>query len=41
MTVAQRIGIAESTLHRYERGAVRPSRTIETAWNSALYKEAP
>ena len=39
--VSQRIGIAESTLHRYERAVKRPSRAIEAEWSTALYKEAP
>jgi transcriptional regulator with XRE-family HTH domain len=40
MTVSQRMGVSESTLHRYERGARKPPPNIEADWGRALFKEA-
>lgn len=39
--VANLMGVSPSTLHRYERGARRPSRQTESDWTAALRKEAP
>jgi transcriptional regulator with XRE-family HTH domain len=40
MQVARRIGVSETTLHRYERGASKPrTKAIETAWSLALFRE--
>jgi len=40
-TVAYRIGISPTSLHRYERGHRRPGRDVDICWRDALIKEAP
>ena len=34
--VAAKIGVSESTLHRYERGSSRPTPEADAAWALAL-----
>ncbi len=40
LTVAQRIGVSETTVWRWERGGKKPTQELIRAWDAALFEEA-
>jgi transcriptional regulator with XRE-family HTH domain len=40
LTVAQRVGVSETTVWRWERGGKKPTQELIRKWDNALFKEA-
>jgi transcriptional regulator with XRE-family HTH domain len=38
--VAERIGVSAPTVHRWERGAIKPHSDLAQKWDDALFVEA-
>jgi len=39
--VARRLDVTPPTVHRWERGVIKPNATMLRAWEAALFREAP